>query len=292
MDTRVLIIAIDNDTQKAVRAVKAAFEEIQRVERLMSHTDESSGIYALNHAGTDWVSLSPELVYVLKKSTYYSELSEGLFDPTVKPLVDLWMQKVRARGRLPTTDELSEALALVAWENMLIDEEGGRVRFLDGRMEVILGGIAKGYAVDRACEVLAESGVEQALVEIGGDIKVFGARSWNIAIQHPRRELEYLGVIELENAAVATSGDYWRYFLLGERRVHHILNPKTGQPADTSMSVTVIAENCIDADALSTSVFVLGPEKGKELLDFLGIKGLIVTSDEQIITSKAWNFQL
>jgi thiamine biosynthesis lipoprotein len=99
-------------------------------------------------------------------------------------------------------------------------------------------------------------------------------------------------VIELENAAVATSGDYWRYFLLGERRIHHILNPKTGQPADTSMSVTVIAENCIDADALSTSVFVLGPEEGKKLLDSLGIEGLIVASDGQIITSDAWDFPL
>jgi len=155
-----------------------------------------------------------------------------------------------------------------------------------------LGGIAKGYAVDRACEVLLESGIRQALVDIGGDIRAVGTGSWTIAIQHPRQEDKWLGVIKLENKAIATSGDYRRYFFLGDMRVHHIIDPRTGRPADECMSVTIIADNCTAADALSTAVFVAGPEKGKWLLDFLGIKGVIVSSDGQLITSSSWDLPL
>jgi thiamine biosynthesis lipoprotein len=219
---------------------------------------------------------------------HFASISGGAFDPTVKPLVDLWMEKVRAWGRLPTTGELSKALALVGWQNLVIDEHKGRARFLKQGMAITLGGIAKGYAVDRAVEVLKDSGIERALVDIGGDIRGFGPKTWRIAIQHPRDEYEWLEVIDLKNSAVATSGDYRQFFLLGERRVHHILDPKTGEPADAVMSVTVVARNCLDADALTTLVFVLGPEKGKELLDSLEVPGLIVDSAGQIIMSEAW----
>jgi thiamine biosynthesis lipoprotein len=195
-------------------------------------------------------------------------------------------------GKIPETNELSEGLELVGWENLVIDENGGRARLLKDGMEITLGGIAKGYAVDRACEVLLESGVQQALVDIGGDIRAIGTGSWSIAIQHPREEDEWLGVIELENGAIATSGDYRRYFLLGSRRVHHIINPKTGRPAEACMSVTIVAENCICADALSTGVFVAGPKEGKALLDSLGIKGLIVNPEGEPITSDPWDFSL
>jgi len=292
MDTTVSITVIENDTEKATTAVKDAFNEIIRIEGLMSPEEESSEIYVLNHSGTSWVNLSPETIYVLKKSLYYSEISGGCFDPTVKPLVDMWMKKVKTQGKIPDPTDLSDELELVGWENLVIDEENGRARFLKEGMQVTLGGIAKGYAIDRACEVLEKSGVKQALVDVGGDIRTIGAKSWTVAIQHPRQESEWLGIIELENEAVATSGDYRRFFFLGSTRIHHIINPKTGYPAEACMSVTVVTENCIDADALSTTVFVMGPDDGKELLDFLGIKGLIVTSDGQTITSNSWGFSL
>ncbi len=292
MGTTVSITVIEENVEKAKMAIRNAFDEIDRVEELMSDKKETSEIYALNHSGTDWVNLSPEVLYVLKEAKKYSSLSGGCFDLTVKPLVDLWMEKVRERGEIPEPDELSKGLELVGWENLVIDENRGRARFLKDGMEITLGGIAKGYAIDRACKVLLESGVKQALVDIGGDIGAIGTRSWTIAIQHPRQEDEWLGVIELENGAIATSGDYRRYFFLGGKRIHHIINPKTGRSADECMSVTVIAENCIDADALSTSVFVAGPDKGKELLDSLEIKGLIVSSDGQLITSNSWDFPL
>jgi len=292
MGTLVSITVIDDDTEKAETAIRNAFDEIIRVEKLMSTDEMSSEIYALNHSGTDWVNLSPEVIHVLKKSTHYSSLSNGCFDPTVKPLVDMWMKKVKEQGRIPEPSEINEALALVGWQNLVIDENRGRVRFLKAGMEITLGGIAKGYAIDRACDVLEESGVEKTLVDVGGDIRAIGTRSWNVAVQHPRQEGEWLEVIKLENEAIATSGDYRRFFFLGSKRVHHIINPKTGCPAEACMSVTIVVENCIDADALSTTVFVMGPDDGKELLDSLGIKGLIITSDEQMITSDSWDFSL
>ncbi|MCL0037189.1 FAD:protein FMN transferase [Dehalococcoidia bacterium] len=291
MGTVVSITAIDEDSQRAKAAVRDAFNEISRIENLMSATDESSEIYILNQSGGEWVYLSPETLHVLERSLYFARLSDGAFDPTVKPLVDLWMERVRAWGRLPTTGELGEALALVDWQALELDEDNGRARFLKEGMKITLGGIAKGYAVDRASEVLQESGIERALVDIGGDIRGFGPESWRIAIQHPRDEYGWLEVIDLKNAAVATSGDYRRFFLLGERRVHHILDPRTGQPADAVMSVTVIAGNSLDADALTTLVFVLGPEKGKELLNSLAIAGLIVDSAGEIIVSDAWELK-
>ncbi|MCI2427375.1 FAD:protein FMN transferase [Candidatus Acetothermia bacterium] len=291
MGTVVNITVIDEDTQRAEAAMQDAFNEIFRIERLMSATDGYSEIYILNQSRGEWVDLSPETIYVLERSLYFAKISGGAFDPTVKPLVDLWMEKVKTWGRLPSTSELSEALALVNWRNLEVDVNKSRARFLKEGMAITLGGIAKGYAVDRAIKVLKESGVKRGLVDIGGDIRGFGPKSWRIAIQHPRDEYEWLDVIDLKNAAVATSGDYRRFFLLGERRVHHILNPKTGEPADRVMSVTIIAANCLDADALTTLVFVLGPEKGKELLNSLEVAGLIVDSHGEIIISEAWELK-
>jgi thiamine biosynthesis lipoprotein len=160
-------------------------------------------------------------------------------------------------------------------------------------MSITLGGIAKGYAVDCACEKLINDGIKYALVNIGGDMRAVGDKNgvpWEIALQNPRNKEEYITIITLDNESVATSGDYERYFFENGRRIHHIINPKTGYPANESISVTIIAKKCIDADALSTSVFVMGPEKGKALLDNFNVKGLIIGSDKQIIKSNLYSY--
>lgn len=292
MGTTASITVIEENTQKAKKAIENAFDEIDRVEGLMSTEKETSEIYALNHNGTEWINLSSETLRILKKAKKYSGLTDGRFDPTAKPLVDLWMEKTKKRGKMPDPDELSEGLKLVDWRNLVIDENAGRARFRREGMKVTLGGIAKGYAIDRACKVISESGMRQALVDIGGDIRAIGDRAWTIAIQDPRKEDEILGKIKLENRAIATSGDYRRYFFLGSERIHHIINPKTGRPADKSISVTVIAENCVAADGLSTGLFVAGPEEGIKILDSLKDPGLIVNSEEEIATSDLWNYSL
>jgi thiamine biosynthesis lipoprotein len=295
MDTYATITIIEENVQKAIVALDAAFEEIRRIEKLMSAYDDESEVFALNVNGTDWTALSPDLMHVLEKAKHYSSITDGSFDVTVFPLVQLWMERTKKWGRLPTPDEVNEVLEFVGYEGLIIDENGNRARFVRPGMSITLGGIAKGYAVDRASEVLMSHGIESALVEIGGDIRAIGNKNgepWVIALQNPRREDEFITRIKLDNQSIATSGDYVRYFFVDGRRIHHIIDPRTGYSADRCISVTIISENCIDADALSTAIFVMGPERGKELLDSLGVKGLIITSDKRVIVSDAWDHPL
>lgn len=295
MDTQVKIQVLADDkekTREAIEAIKEAFREIDRVEKLMSATDPNSQIYGLNNSGTQWVELSPEVIYILKRAKEYGILTNGHFDVTVKPLVDFWMDEVKTSGKIPTGDELSEFLDLVDYNNLIVDEENNRARFDKDGMAVTLGGIAKGYAVDRACEVLMSRAIEDALVDIGGDMRAIGEKSWTIGISDPRAEGELLGVIQLQNKAIATSGDYERYYLIGAERVHHIINPKTGEPAKDSISTTIIAEDTLSADALSTGVFVMGPDKGRLLLNSIGVAGLIIDSEGRITTSDYWDYDM
>jgi len=290
MGTYATITIIDRDTTRVQQAMDAAFEEIRRLEALMSVYNASSEVAALSRNGTNWTSLSPDTLYVLKKADYYANISNGSFDVTCNPLVTLWMETVRTESRLPTPEEVGAAKALVGYEQLILDEAHGRARFAQPGMSVTLGGIAKGYAVDRACDQLRAAGIEHALVNIGGDMRAIGDKNgapWAIALQNPRNKEEYITILELEDEAVTTSGDYERYFILKER-IHHIINPSTGYPADECISVTVIAERCIDADALSTTVFVLGPEAGKVLLDEYGYQGLIISADKELITSNSF----
>ncbi|MEW6221935.1 MAG: FAD:protein FMN transferase [Candidatus Hadarchaeota archaeon] len=292
MSTTVTVTAEDENTEKAVSAVRAAFDEINRLDEVMSTTNSASEIYALNSSGTEWVKVSPDVMSTIKRAKWASSISNGAFDLTVEPLVELWMDKVKITGREPSPSELQEAMVLVGWENLLTDDNSGTVRFQKTGMKVTLGGIAKGYAVDRAADILRQAGVENGLVAIGGEIQGFGPKVWKIAIQHPRIDWEYLGVLDLENFSISTSGDYRRFYFLGSTRVHHIIDPRTGRSADNSISVTVIAENSVRADALSTATFVLGPAEGKTLLDNLGLKGLIVSAEGQIVRTDAWDYPL
>jgi thiamine biosynthesis lipoprotein len=287
MGTYATITIIDRNTTRANLAIDAAFEELTRIEGLMSLYNESSEVALLNRNGTNWTTLSPDTIYVLKRAEYYSRISNGSFDITCNPLLDLWMVKAKNENRTPTPDEIEEARELVGYQHLIIDEELKSAKFDKEGMSITLGGIAKGYAVDSACEKLIEAGITHALVNIGGDMRAIGDKNgvpWEVALQNPRDKEEYIRIIKLDNESVATSGDYERYFFLKER-IHHIMNPKTGHSADECISVTVITQNCIDADALATAVFVMGPEEGKALLDELDIKGLIISPERQVIKS-------
>jgi len=295
MDTQVVIQVLadeEEEVRQAREAIREAFREIDRIEELMSATDPASEIYRLNNSGTQWVDLSSEVIYVLMKAQEYSALTDGSFDVTVKPLVDFWMEEVKLSGKLPTADRLSVFLELVNYPDLVIDEQRSRARFAREGMQVTLGGIAKGYAVDRACEILISRGIEDALVDVGGDIRVIGTTPWRIGIADPRTPDGLLGVIELVNRSVATSGDYQRYLLIGAERVHHIISPKTGEPAGESISVTIIAEDSLTADALSTGVFVMGPERGKVLLDTIGVPGLMIDVEGRMTVSEYWDYDI
>jgi len=284
MDTLMRITVFDENLQKAKAAVENALREIHRLEDLLSSEKEGTEIWKLNHSSS-WVNLSPETFQVLQESLRYAELSDGAFDPTIKPLVDLWMKRVRETGRLPSAGELENAKLLVNWRDLIL--ENGRARFCREGMQVTLGGIAKGYAADFACKVLKSAGIRAAMIQIGGEIRVFG-KSWRIGIQHPRKPEEILETIELSEGAVSTSGDYVRVYFLGARRIHHIIDPRTGEPATLCQSVTVVAPAGTQADALSTAAFVLGPERGRMILENQHVFGLFVDSQGNLIHTSGW----
>ncbi|RZN37637.1 MAG: FAD:protein FMN transferase, partial [Methanosarcinales archaeon] len=262
--------------------------EVYGIEHLMSHTVNGSEVMELNENGF-LVNASPELCYVIDVSRRFSELSNGSFDITVLPVIDLWKTRIRA-GSPPTSGEINETLKLVNYKNISI--ENGGIYFSHQSMGVTLGGVAKGYAVDRAIEVLREHNIHHAIVNAGGDIRTIGFKTendpWRVALQNPVDKTEYITIINLIDRSVATSGNYERYFS-EEARASHIINPKTGYTADDLLSATIITENATDADALATAVFVLGEMGGMGLIESLcGVEGLIITGDRRILRSRGF----
>jgi len=291
MDTMVEL-RFQSDSRRAAEEIRdQVFAEIERLEKLFSRTIEESDVVAVNRqAGRSEVAVSPEVFYVVEQSLYYAGLSEGAFDPTVAPLVDLWGFMDDAEQRVPEQDEISRALNLVDYRLVEILPAKNEIFLPVENMALELGGIAKGYIVDRTLEVLDEAGVEHAFVNAGGDIGLIGTRPdgepWRIGVRNPRLEQELIAIIPGEDMAVVTSGDYERTFEKDGVKYHHILDPESGKPARYLAGVTITAPTALKADVLSTAVFVLGPEKGMELIESLGeVEGILITPELDIYVS-------
>jgi thiamine biosynthesis lipoprotein len=241
----------------------------------------------------------PALIELLRRSERFSELTDGAFDITVAPLLDLYRERTATGGTLPTDDEIADALELVDYRR--VDVRGTTVTLTLPLMAITLDAIAKGYAADRALATLAGLGIGRALVQAGGDIAAMVAadapedEAWEVAIQDPRRAGGSLGTLRLipeatpdagfrtEVRGVATSGDYVNAFT-SDRSVHHILDPRTGRSPTELSSATVVAPSATDADALATSAMVMGREAGLAFLEELsGVEGLLVTRNGQIL---------
>ena len=288
MGTVIEITLIAYDEEAANKASLQAFQEIKRIETLMSPWLDSSDVTRINRsAGKERVKVSPETFEVIQKAQEISELSEGGFDITVGPLTELW-REARKKKIPPSIEEVKEKLSLVNFKNIGIDPEGKVLLKKEG-MAIDLGGIAKGYAVDRAFGVLRSLGYKNLIVNAGGDLRVGGLKNnqpWSIGIQNPRESKKILARISVSDMAVATSGDYEKFFNYEGKRYHHIFNPKDGFPTEGCQSVTIITKDCITADGLATAVFVLGAEKGYSLCQKLeGVKCLIVDKEGKIIFS-------
>ncbi|MFN3714852.1 MAG: FAD:protein FMN transferase [Alcanivoracaceae bacterium] len=248
--------------------------EFARLQALLSPWIEDSELARFNAlAANTTMALSPEFYALLVRSRYYFDLSHGAFDITFAGAGHLYDYRA---GIAPDAVQLSR---VVIGMDLLQLEEGGRASKRDGRLRIDLGGIAKGYAIDRAVALLTEQGVDHAYVSLGGDSHVMGQRGqrpWQVGIRHPRQDDRIAITLPLADGAVSTSGDYERFFLRDGEPVHHILNPSTGRPAGEVTSVTVLAPLSVDADALSTTVFVLGVEKGLALINTLADTSVII----------------
>ena len=265
-----------------------AFQEIRRIEQFMSPWIESSDVTRINRsAGNKWVKISHETLEVIRKAQEISELSAGRFDITVGPLTQLW-RNAREKGFPPSAEDLKQKLDLVNFKNMMIDQEG-RVFLKKRGMAIDLGGIAKGYAVDKAFELLKALGYKNLIVNAGGDLRTGGSKldqPWAIGIQNPRSSQKIMATISVSDSAIATSGDYEKFFIHQGKRYHHILNPRDGLPAEECQSVTILCQEGMMADALATAVFVLGPTKGYTLCQKLkGVDCLIVDKEGKLTIS-------
>ncbi len=266
---------------RAEPSLQLALESARHVEELMSRFLPGSDIsrLAAATAGTP-VQVDAQTLRVLKLSKDIHRRSGGAFDVTVGPLVRLYKYTGQEEKPLPTDAEIAEALRLVGSDKLLLDEGEGTARLSRSGMTVDLSAVAKGFSVDAALEVLRESGARAALVEIGGEVRAFGRKpggeSWRVGIQHPRANRR-MAVLELDDRAVATSGDYQKFFKKGGRRASHIVDPRTGKPlVGGAISVTVLAPTCALADGLATAISVLGPAQGLKLVASYNAKGRAV----------------
>lgn len=266
------------------------FDIIAEYEDKLSRTLEGTEIYRLNEEGS--VEMSDDVLALLQVGLYYSELSAGAFDITVEPISSQWDFKAEV-PKLPDEGVLTEAVKHVDYTKLSVD--GNQVTLADPQSGVDLGAIAKGYVADRVKEYLVSEGVGSAIINLGGNILCVGKKpdgsAFNVGLQYPfRARDEVIAVVAIDGFSVVTSGVDQRNFTIDDVFYHHILNPDTGYPYENGLlSVTIISENSVDGDALSTTCFALGLEKGIELIDSIdGIYAAFITEDYEVHYSEGF----
>jgi len=286
-DTIITITLYDSKDDKILNT---CFDYCKEFENLVSRTVKSSDISMVNHANGQPVEVSDTTIELLKKGIKFGELTDGAFDITIAPLSELWDFKNNP-GNIPSESEIIEALSHVNYKNIVI--EGNTVTLTDPEAAIDLGGIAKGYMADQLKEYLLNEGVTSAIINLGGNVLTIGAKpngtSFNIGIQKPFDEQnETITSVQVKDSSVVTSGSYERYFKVDATIYHHILNTETGYPCSNGLlGVTILSEESIDGDALSTTCFALGLEEGQELIASLeGIDAIFVTEDFEIVDTR------
>ncbi len=275
MDTPCTITAGGKDKLQLEKAIKDAFDKVYEVESYTDYHLPSSDISKVNSAkADDAVTVSDDTINILQIALDICEKSNGAFDITIAPLKDIWGFKEEVHT-IPTDNDISTALSLVDYKNIHIDAENKTVTKKNYLTKIDLGGCAKGYAADKALEILKEHNIEYALIDFGGNILTYGNNptnhngEWLIGIQKPfSQNGEYSNTISVSNKAVVTSGTYQRYFEENGNIYHHIIDPNTGYPTNNGIkSATIISDNALIADCLSTAAVVLGEEQAKKLAE-------------------------
>jgi thiamine biosynthesis lipoprotein len=287
MGTRVRVELFVADDRRAPQLLDAVMAEMHRIDRSFSSYKDDSELSRLNQqAPSEWVEVSAELMDLLVKAHQVSQLSGGAFDITYASVGRYYDYRA---GKTPDTDTRQRAVQAIDYRYVERDMQRMRVRYPHPDVYIALGGIAKGYAVDRGVDILTRAGITQASVAAGGDSRIVGdrqGRPWTVGIKHPRVEGKMSAVLPLVDTAVSTSGDYERYFERDGVRYHHILDPQTGSSASGAWSVTILGPEATLTDALSTSVFVLGVERGLALINGLpGIDAIIVDPTGRLLFS-------
>jgi thiamine biosynthesis lipoprotein len=281
------------DAAKAKEAFSTAIAEIRRIEALMTTWRPDSEISRINAAaGKAPVVVSEETLQIIKDAIHTSEISEGTFDITFQTLHGLWKFDEDLDPHPPAEKDVKARLAFVGYKNILVDDAKKTVMLAKKETQIGLGGIAKGYAVDKAVAVLDKVGLTSFFVQAGGDLFARGKKpdgaDWQAGIRDPRGpENKYFAKLSLSDHAFSTAGDYERSYIVGGKRYHHIIDPRTGYPATACRSVTIWAPSALVADEIDDAVFILGPKKGLELVESLdGVAAVVVDEKNNVWVSK------
>ncbi len=282
-----------NTKRQGKKAISLAYERIEEIENLMSTSIKESDIYNINkNAGIKATKVKPSTMTVISKGLKYHDITKKTFNIGLGSLIELWGIG-KDSPRVPATWEITEAKKHIHLNNLEISEKDNTVFVKDSEMSLDLGGIAKGYAVDEAVRILKENGIKSGIVNLGGDIFAFGTKNdstpWKVGISNPEIGEDGNAIIRIlvTDKSVVTSGNYERFFIEDGVKYHHIIDFNTGMPADNGVvSVTVISDECMNADIISTAVFILGVEEGLQLIESQpNIEGLIITDSREIYVS-------
>jgi thiamine biosynthesis lipoprotein len=287
MGTLVTVTIWSEDMGLAGRGAKAVFDEFARLDQMMSNWVEDNELSKLNRGAGSFVTVDRELFDLIAFSKKQNGPTRGSFDLTVGAFQGLWKFDEDKDGTIPKEKDVRARLKLIGWDKVDIRARGRKIRLEKKGMKLTLGGLAKGYAVDRAVAILRDMGLKNFIVQAGGDLYASGRKGdnpWRVGIRDPRGPREdSFAVVEVEDATFSTSGDYERSVVIGDKRYHHILDPKTGRPADRCRSVTIRAKNALLAEVWSKAVFVLGAEEGMKLLAKQGdLEAVIVDKNNQV----------
>lgn len=259
MDTYMTVTAYGKNAENGVNK---AVDEINRLETVLSAEKQESDIYKLNETGSG--TLSTDTKNIVSRALEINKTTNGAFDISIYPLMVKWGFTTQ-KYNVPSKNEISKLLKDVDSSKIIFDEKSGNIK-LKENMKIDIGGIAKGYTSSRVMQIFKECGVTSGLVSLGGNVQALGTKTdgtaWQIAIENPDKSSDYIGVVSVKDKAVITSGGYERYFEKNGKTYHHILDPETGYPAESGLkSVTIVSDDGTLADALSTSLFVMGKEK-------------------------------
>ena len=288
MGTTIRVELWHEDENVRQQGIDKVLAEMERVNRLMSPYIEQSQLSKINqYAHEGPVEVDRDLFQLIEKSQEVSILTNGAFDITYASVGHLYNYWKEVK---PTEEEVAAAKLLIDYKNLVLDKDQLSVRFLKHGVKIDLGGIAKGFAVDRSIRHLQDIGIKHALVSAGGDTRLLGdrrGRAWLVGIRDPENTEEVIVMLPLQDEALSTSGDYERFFIEDGEKYHHIIHPSTGNSAGEVRSVSILASDSTTTDALSTSIFVMGPNKGLELLNRLdGVEGVIVDQEGKLYYSK------
>lgn len=287
------VIQIDIYGSNDTKLLDQCFEYCESFEHTISRTIETSEIYQINHANGNPVEVSDVTLELIQKGIEYGDLTNGKFDITIAPLMELWDFKNNT-GNIPDDIAIQEALSHVNYKNIAID--GNKVSLTDSKASIDLGGIAKGYMADYLKDYLIDQGIESALINLGGNILTIGSKpddtTFHLGIQKPfDKQGTAITSVKVTDSSVVSSGVYERYFEVDDTLYHHILDTDTGYPCDNGLlGVTILSKNSVDGDALSTSCFVLGLDAGQKLIKTLDcVDAIFITENYELVDTRIEN---